>query len=133
MTNKELFKKIYDKYSKEMYIHFMELPPRESGYSYLAYREIVLPKKAATNPSGWNVLALLHEVGHIKTNNERMRLFEKEYYATQWSANEARKLGFKVTELWKTTYQDYIFEKRAMYIKEGGRNVPPKEKLVIKW
>lgn len=133
MTNKALFQKIYNTYCKEMYIHFMDLAPGESGYSYVSLREIVLPTKAMYNPSGWNVLALLHEVGHIKTNKDSMRVYEKEYLATQWSADEARRLGFHVTDLWKRTYQNYIFDKRTMCINKGGKNVPPKEKLVIKW
>lgn len=133
MTNKELFKKIYNTYSKEMYIHFMDLEPGESGYSYVSLKEIVLPRKAMVNPSGWNVLALLHEIGHIKTNKDSMRVYEKEYLATQWSADEARRLGFRITDLWKKTYQDYIFDKWAMCVKRGGKNVLPKEKLVIKW
>lgn len=133
MTNKEMFNKIYDRYKREMFIHFEELKPGESGYSYVSCRRVVLPKRAAVNPSGWDVLTLLHEIGHIKTNKDRMRVYEKEYLATQWSADEAKKWGFKITDLWKETYQDYIFNKRTMCINKGGKNVPPKEKLVIKW
>lgn len=133
MTNKEMFATIYDKYRKEMFIRFEDLKPDESGYSYVSCRRVVLPKKAAVNPSGWDVLTLLHEIGHIKTNTNKMRVFEKEYLATQWSADEAKRLGFHIEETWKRIYQDYVFDKWKMCINKGGKNIPPKEKLMIKW
>ena len=133
LRNEDLFECICRMYGREMYIHPGKMAHRESGYSYVAYREIVLPERAFQNPSGWDVLTLLHEIGHIKTNTERMKLYEKEYLATQWSADEAKKWDFTIIDLWRKTYQDYIFSKRDICIREGGKNVPPESKLMIRW
>ncbi len=133
MTNKDLFECICRMYGREMFIHSGKMAPDESGYSYVSLREVVLPERAFHNPTGWDALTLLHEIGHIKTNRDRMKVYEKEYLATQWSADEAKKWGFTIIERWKKTYQEYIFSKRTMCIRKGGKNVPPERELMIRW
>ncbi len=130
---KELFTKLYKKYSKEMFIHSGDCGPDNRGYSYVMRREIVLPKESFTNPSEWQILELLHEVGHVKTNTRRMKLYEKEFQAIQWSANEAKKLGFPIKQLWRDAYQQYIWDKRQMSINRRSKKVPEKEDLIIQW
>ncbi len=136
MTAKErkaLFRSIYNKYCGEMYIHSGDCGPDNRGYSYVLRREIILPKESFSNPSEWQILELLHEIGHVKTNTRRMKVYEKEFHATQWSANEAKKLGLPIKQLWRDAYQQYIWEKRQMCINHKGRNVPKKEDLIIQW
>ena len=130
---KELFAKIYNKYSKEMWIHEGDCGPDNVAYSYILRREIVLPHECFSNPREWDILVLLHEIGHIKTNNHKMTRYEKEFHATQWSATEAKKIGFNVKNEWKDVYQGYIWDKRQISINMKAKNVAAKEDLVIKW
>ncbi len=130
---KALFTQLYNKYSREMYIHSGDCGPDKRAYSYVMRREIVLPEESFNNPSEWQILELLHEVGHVKTNTHRMKVYEKEFLATQWSANEAKKLGFPIKQLWRDAYQQYIWDKRQMCINRKGKNVPEKEDLIIQW
>ncbi len=74
---KELFFQIYNKYSQEMWIHEGD-PGRGNGAcAYLIRREIVLPEGTFSHPEEWDILVLLHEVGHIKTNKPKMKTYEK--------------------------------------------------------
>ncbi len=130
---KAMFNSIYNRYSGEMYIHSGDCGPDNRGYSYVMRREIVLPKESFTSPSEWQILELLHEIGHVKTNTHRMKVYEKEFRATQWSATEAKKLGLPIKQLWRDAYQQYIWDKRQMCINRRGKNVPEKEDLIIQW
>ena len=130
---KQMFTQIYNKHCREMWIHEGDCGPDNRAFSYILSREVVLPPGTFENPSEWNIFALLHEIGHIKTNNPKMKVYEKEYHATQWQAIEARKIGFCPSQLWKDTYQEYIWEKRQMCINKKGKNVASKEALIIKW
>lgn len=130
---KELFRSVYNKYCHDMWIHEGD-PGRGNGAcAYIIRREIILPEGTLDNPEEWDILVLLHEVGHIKTNNPKMKTYEKEYRAVQWSANEAKKIGLNVRKEWKDAYQDYVFRKRDMSVKKNAKNVASKESLVIKW
>lgn len=137
MTLKErrqLFNRIFNAYSKEMYIHGVDnSEDDECGYTYISKREITLPKKWFNNPSEWAIFVLLHEVGHVKTNTMWMPLYEKEYLATQWAADVARKIGFHIATEYKDTYQEYIWGKRTEAVKKRTPNVAKKQDLVIKW
>ena len=130
---KELFFQVYNKYSPEMWIHEGD-PGRGNGAcAYLIRREIVLPEGTFSHPEEWDILVLLHEVGHIRTNKPKMKSYEKEYHAVQWSAKEAKRIGLPVKELWKEAYQDYIWKKRQLSINRKGKNVARKEELVVEW
>lgn len=130
---KEMFTSVFNKYCCEMWIHEGD-PGRGNGAcSYIIRREIVLPVGTINNPDEWSVLVLLHEIGHIKTNTPKMKTYEKEYRAIQWSANEAKKIGLEVKKEWKEAYQNYIFKKRDMSIKRNAKNVVDKESLIVKW
>ena len=130
---KQMFDRIYQRYCGEMWIHGDENAAEDEAYSYIIRREIVLPKKAFSNPSEWMILVLLHEIGHIKTNTRNMKVYEKEFTATQWSAKEARRIGFCVRNEWKNVFQDYIWDKRQNCINRNGKNVASKESLVVVW
>ena len=129
----ELFLEIYSTYYQEMGIYAGESYKKDRGCAYISAKVICLPKNVLDDPSEWNIFEFLHEIGHIKTNKVSMRVYEKEYLATQWAAEEANRIGFKVKSSWKKIYQDYIWHKREICINKGGKNVPDKEALQIKW
>ena len=126
---KELFNSICSTYKTEMWIHSGDSNP----YSIVLYKEVVMPKKAFSRPSAWDIMCLLHEIGHIKTNKECMPTCEKEYLATQWSVNEARIIGFKIEDIWKECFQDYIWN----YFDEEKNELTncsiQKEDLIVSW
>lgn len=130
---KHMFNRIREKYSKEMWIHEGDCGKDERAYSYVLSREIVMPPGSLDAPTEWNILSLLHEIGHVKTNTRNMRVYEKEYYATQWAADEARRIGLPVKQIWKDAYRDYILQKRQMCINKKGRDVASVESLMINW
>lgn len=136
MTNHEIFMMyhaMFQKYSKQnIWIRFVNIEDNRP-YACVELRTISMPAKSFMQPTGWDILCLLHEVGHVMTNTPKMRVFEREYYATQWAAEEAKKWGFVVKDLWKNTYQKYIWDKRQDCIRRRGKNIPSKEALVIKW
>ena len=132
MTQKErkkMFDNIYKKYSNEIWIHSGDCGKDKRAYSYISSKEIVLPEESFKTPTDWAILVLLHEIGHIKTNTTQMKECEKEFYATQWSATEAKRLGLTILPLWKNAYQNYIWGKR----RGNSKNVPSREDLVVKW
>lgn len=136
MTKKErrkMFDAVYHKYNKEMIILPGDCGPDDIAFSYVSLRYIAMPYKAFKDPSEWDILCLFHEIGHIKTNTEKMKICEKEYFATQWAADEAKKWNFQVRQLYRDTYQNYIWEKRELGLKHKGKNLPTKEELVVKW
>lgn len=136
MTKKEckkVFDRIYQQFSKDIWIHPGDCGKDDRAYSYVLNREIVLPNKVFTNPSEWDILVFLHEIGHVKTNKADMRVFAKEYYATKWASIAARQIGLKVKPEWQVTFQEYIWDKRLECINKKGKNVPSKEALLIKW
>lgn len=130
---KEMFTNVYNKYSRDMWIHEGDPGPGNGACAYLIRREIILPEGTFDHPEEWDILVLLHEVGHIMTNDRKMKTYEKEFHAVQWSADEANRIGLPVEDLWKTAYQDYIWRKRDMSIKRKAKNVASKESLTVKW
>lgn len=136
MTENEriiLFNRIYLKYCCEMWIHCGDCGKDNRAFSIVSNNEIVMPFGVFAHPSEWDILSLLHEIGHIKTNTDNMRVYEKEYLATQWSANEAKRIGFKINSTWKNIYQNYIWEKRKYSVSRKVKNIPTKEQLIVKW
>ena len=122
-----LFSKIYLEYCQEMWIHAGE--PGCGFYSYIIAREVVVPPEAFRHPDQWDVFALLHEIGHIKTNTVRQKRYYQEYLATQWAIQEAKKIGLKVPKSFIYTYQKYIWDWRDRSIKLKGKNVHSKEEI----
>lgn len=128
-----MYKKIYDKYCNEMWIHCEYCGENRRAYSYVSLREIVVPLGVFSDPSEWDLLVLLHEIGHIKTNKESMKMYWKEYLATQWAADEAKKWGLPIKPLYKEAFQNYIWEKRERSIACRGKKVHSKEAITVKW
>lgn len=128
-----MYNQIYLKYCKEMLIHCGDCGKDRRAYSYVSLREIVVPMGVFSNPSEWDLLVLLHEIGHIKTNKESMKMYWKEYLATQWAADEAKKWGLPIKPLYKEAFQKYIWEKRERSIASKGKKVHSKEEITIKW
>ena len=123
---KNVFYKIYNKYNNNMWIH-----SGDEFYSYLIRREIVVPQKAFLTPDAWDIFALLHEIGHILTNNPKQKRCLQEYLATQWAIEEAKKIGFVVPKPFIKTYQEYIWKWRETSIKHKGKNIPTKGDLTL--
>ena len=136
MTDHEIFMMyhtMFQEYSAEnIWIRFIEIEDNRA-YSCVKSRIISMPARSFLHPTGWDILCLLHEVGHIMTNTPKMRVFECEFFATQWAAEEAKKWGGVVKDLWKNTYQKYIWDKRKDCIRRRGKNVPDMENLIISW
>jgi hypothetical protein len=129
----QLFNRIFLRYCREMWIHAGDCGKDRRAYSIISRREIILPGDSFTNPSEWDILILLHEIGHVLTNKDSMRVYEKEYLATQWSADAAKEWGLHVIPLWKDAFREYILEKRQMCLNRGGKNVPDEDELAINW
>jgi hypothetical protein len=127
MKTSILFHDIYVKYHNQMWIH-----SGNTGcgfYSYILSREVVVPPEAFQNPDVWDVFALLHEIGHIKTNTVKQKRYYQEYLATQWAIEEAKKIGFKVPKTYLDIYQNYIWKWRETSIKLRGKNILDKEEV----
>ena len=127
------YNRIYLKYCNEMWIHCGDCGEDRRAYSYVSLREIVVPMGVFSDPSEWDLIVLLHEIGHIKTNKESMKMVVKEYLATQWMADESKKWEIPVKKLYADAFQKYIWEKRKLSIARGGKNVPSEEELAIRW
>ena len=123
---KNMFYEIYYKYYRSMLIH-----SGDDFYSYIIAREVVVPQKAFNNPREWDIFALLHEIGHVITNNPKQKRCLQEYLATQWAIREAKKIGFAVPQSFITIYQNYIWKWRDTSLKCKGKNVPTKEELTL--
>ena len=136
MTKEEckyVFDRVYQQFSKDIWIHPGDCGKDNRAYSYVLNKEIILPNRSFTSPSEWDILVFLHEIGHVKTNKADMRVFAKEYYATKWASIAARQIGLEVKPEWQITFQEYIWDKRQECINRKGKNVPSKEALLIKW
>ena len=124
-----LFNQTYLKYCKQMWIHAGD--KGDGFYSYLQSREVAVEPHAFINPDAWDLFALLHEIGHILTNTNKMKRCEQEYLATQWAIKEAKEIGFEVPPRYIETYQDYIWNWRDRAIKLKAKVVPSKEELKL--
>lgn len=76
---------------------------------------------------------LLHEIGHIEANTANMRRCEQEFHATRWAIEQSLKYGICVSDKTKELYQEYIYRTLDRGIRRGGRNLPSREDLALKW
>lgn len=88
-------------------------------------------KEIIENPSTLDLFDLLHEIGHIMSNNEQMAKCECEFYATQWAIDIARKYDVKITFDRFSRYQTGIIEIMEEEKNNGIRNVPHQSKLYL--
>lgn len=65
---------------------------------------------------------LFHEIGHIMTNNSKMRRAEEEYFATCWAIDQFKHYGLTVPEHTMHVYQRYILQTIARGKRRGGGN-----------
>lgn len=128
----ELFKMIYTKYRRKMWIHSGAEPGEY--YSLIESRQVVIPGKAFIEPRDWDIFALLHEIGHVLTNKKRMKRCQMEYEATVWAIKEAHRIGFDIPPAYRKTYQDYIWSWLDAGIKvRGSKGMPTRESLTLHW
>lgn len=130
-NNLALFNLILSKYRRFAYIHYE--PDNNEFYSYIMAREIVLPQRAFSHPTDWDVFAFLHEIGHVMTNTPKMKRCQQEFLATQWAINEAKMIGFIIPEKFISTYQNYIWNWRESAIKRRAKSIQTKEELTLKY
>lgn len=126
----KLMNEIREKYKSKMY--FCVGTYEGVPYSIVMYRMVFMPQKAYSRPSAWNIMCLLHEIGHIMTNEEDMPEYMKEYLAIQWSAEEANRIKFDVEDIWKDCFQQYIYDylEKEPYKK---RKEVDKRNLMVRW
>lgn len=131
--NKREIKKTWDsicgQYGNMMWIH---PDKKENGfYSRILSREVVVPEESFNNPDVWDLFALLHEIGHVMTNTNKMKRSEQEYLATVWAIKKAKEIGFNIPAEYIKIYQNYIWKWRETGLKLGGKKVLSKEELTL--
>lgn len=128
---KYLYCFVYLKYATKMAIVFKDGLAEDDFGSYIKERIVEVPKCTILNPDEWSLFAFLHEIGHIMTNNTKMKRCEQEYLATKWAIKESTEIGFKVPKKYITVYQNYIWEWRDRGIKCGAKKIPSREQLTL--
>ena len=128
---KFLYNYVYIKYADDMRIVFKDDLAEDDFGSYIKERIVEIPKCTRRDPNEWSLFAFLHEVGHIMTNNLKMKRCEQEYLATQWAIEESKEIGFKVPKEYINAYQDYIWTWRERGIKCGAKKIPSREQLTL--
>lgn len=82
-----------------------------------------------------STFTLFHEIGHIESNNGKMRRCEQEFHATVWAIEKCKEYGIleEVPDNIKKRYQDYIYRELERGIRRGGSGYPSKEELTLVW
>ena len=75
---------------------------------------------------------LFHEIGHIVTNDSKMRRCEQEYHATVWAIEQCKFYGIDIPSDLLKRYQDYIIMERDRGIRRRGSDLPNVEDLQLK-
>lgn len=114
-----------------MRIEFVNTNPDDFG-SKIISRVVLLPKCTKSDYDEWSLFAFLHEIGHIKTNTDKMKRCVQEYLATKWAMEEAKRIGFDVPERYISTYQKYIWGWWNRAYKRGCKTLPEKEDLDLR-
>lgn len=128
---KFLYNFIYLKYASRMTIIFKDNLAEDDFGSYIKERIVEVPKCTDRNPDEWSIFAFLHEIGHIMTNDMKMKRCEQEYLATQWAIKESKEIGFKVPQEYVKIYQNYIWAWRERGIKCGAKKIPGRKQLTL--
>lgn len=98
---------------------------KNAGYVYFKYETIFSPKED-------DLTDLLHEIGHIVTNRDKMKRCVEEYLATQWAIDHAKKYNVRFSKKRINEFQNYIYKWRETGIKHKAKNIPSKEELLLK-
>lgn len=85
------------------------------------------------NPTEDDLFDLLHEIGHIQTNNTSMKRCEEEFYATQWAIEHIEKYDIKIPKERLKEFQKYIWMWRDVGIRHRAKNIPSKQQLKLKF
>lgn len=118
-----LFNETINKYNNEITFH---ISTEERAYCYIEEKEIYIPQNIFLSISNTleHIVTLYHEIGHIKTNNMRMKECEKEYYATQWCFDQLREKKIIIPRYLINEYQNYIWSLRR-------KNCPSRKELKL--
>lgn len=90
-----------DAYGEE---HIMELYSKECN---LITKEIYLAEGEVNTDNQIHLFDILHELGHLQTNNIDMTTYEKEYRATQYAIDIFNFLNLEIKYGVKLVYSDY--------------------------
>lgn len=105
----------------------------ENEYATLEDRRIYICVDSLNNPTVELLFDLYHEIGHVVTNEINQKRYYQEYLATEYAIKRFKKLGLKLPAKRKREWQEYIYKWRETSIKLRGKNILPKEKLVLSW
>ena len=105
----------------------------EGGTANLESKIIRLEKNYYDKPSEWGFFTLLHEIGHIMTNNNKQKRCLQEYLATQFAIDKCKEYGVVIPEYITDTYQDYILKWRETGLKHRAKNMPSISQLTLKY
>ena len=109
------------------------LTTEDRAYCYLDSKKIYINLNDFIYPTYRSLFDLLHEIGHIKTNTNRMRRFEEEYFATEWAIVQAKKYNIILSSYDKQDFDDYIISLANSCRKRHGKNVPNNCELLLNW
>ena len=126
-----LFKIQLDYIKKGILIAFYD--DMKGGEAYIESKIVKLEKKYYTDPSEWGLFTMLHEIGHIMTNNNKQKRCLQEFLATQFAIDKCREYKIPVSKVTIETYQEYIWKWRKRSVKQRGKNVPTVKQLTLKY
>ena len=74
-----------------------------------AWGLICIPNKYKREDFDNYLFCVLHEVGHCETFESKQTEAEKEFFATQWASDNARRYDVTIDEKEKDEWQNYIY------------------------
>ena len=129
-SNNQKWNVIMNDFKNEITLCFTN---QEVPFCLYDIKNIYFKYEVYKNPSERDLFDLLHEIGHIQTNNIGMKRCEEEFFATQWALDNANKYKVEITSDLIDTFQDYIWTWRDGAIKRKAKNVPSKQQLKLKY
>ena len=129
----QIREKIFDDYRGKIYIAYSFDPKFTTAEAFLETRLVLFPQKFRTDPDEYALFTILHEIGHLMTNNQKQKRYYQEYLATQWAIEKSKKYGIPVSQKTLRIYQEYILRWRDSSIKRKGKNIHSIERVILKY
>lgn len=127
-SNSKKWNRIMRDYQEDITLCFTD---EEVPFCIYGIKNIYFKYEIYKNPTENDLFDLLHEIGHIMTNNTKMKRCEEEFYATQWALDNSKKYGVKVSRDRLSEFQNYIWKWRETGIKLKAKNIPTKQQLKL--
>ena len=99
------------------------LTDEDLSYAMVGWGAVYINEKGYMNPTSELLFDYLHEIGHIMTNDVRMKRYEMEFLATEWAIKNANEFNVTVTRERIDDYQYYIEGWRHTAIRRHGKNI----------